>query len=162
MQIALTGGHHIFLSNETRVAGPLGKLSSRDRQALGLTSVPVNAEASAVMCQKHELCFSLGFRDIFLCQNQGLGAAGKACGFPRPGRKQLAALQLWAWISGKTFSRPDSSLSTGRCPSSQLAQPLQASGCAQCRPTRKGLCWEGHGGYKWLFLCQINPFFPSH
>lgn len=139
MQIAHTRGHHIFLSNETRGGLASGQAifprqPGAQRGKAAITSVPVNSETSAVICQKHELFFSLGFRNIFLCQTQELGAAGKACDFPRPGRKQLAALQLWAWISGKTFSRPDCSLSTDRCPVlTARPTPRQASG-AQLRP----------------------------
>lgn len=165
MQIAHTRGHHIFLSNETRGGLASGQAifprqPGARRGKAAITSVPVNSETSAVICQKHELFFSLGFRNIFLCQTQELGAAGKACDFPRPGRKQLAALQLWAWISGKTFSRPDCSLSTDRCPRPHGSPNPTAGLWCPALPQMKGLMLGRACRLKVLIAVPNKPFLP--
>lgn len=111
-------------------------------------------------------------QEYFPCQNQDLGGAGQACYVLIPGRKQLAALQLWTWIIWHTFSRPDFSLSTDRCPT-LTTRPTRPARLKPSRPHRRpvvpssalnerGLCLGRGtiGANERLSLDQVCPSLP--
>lgn len=124
----------------------------------------MNSETSAVICQKHEKnYFSVSSSGIsFLAKTTvgggGGGAAGQACNFLIPGRKQLAALQLWTWDNLKDIPQTRLHPRHRQVPKPQNP-PNSAHRVETILSTQMKEVWEREGQEQ--NACVPNTPFPS-